>query len=211
MALSFANVYGCADIWAFIERVRQFLFDSDLTSSDEDEQPQYGRRNAQSEAESNSQGQLSSSPPGSALFRSGSGAGLGMSTAGRISAGTLPEPSLSNLHEVETMLKWISRTPLGRERLSSWVVNVDYGKKLIDIFHDAEDLESLESLHSLCVIVQGLCRSPSSSARESMLIDSTVLLNDNAMFEYVLQDELFIGIAGILECEFTHTSCAGNS
>ena len=29
----------------------------------------------------------------------------------------------------------------------------------------------------------------------------TVLLNDNAMFEYILQDELFIGIAGILECE----------
>ena len=150
MALSFANVTGCNEIWSFIERVRQYLFDSDLTSSDEDDFPANARR-VQSE-EMSRQPQTSSSPPGAALYRSG-----GMSTAGRISAGTLPEPSLSNLSEVETMLKWISRTPLGRERLSTWVIHVDYAKQLIDLFHDAEDLESLESLHSLCVIVQGLC------------------------------------------------------
>lgn len=149
MALSFANVTGCNEVWNFIERVRQYLFDSDLTSSDEDDFP--SNRRVQSE-EMARQPQTSSSPPGSALYRSG-----GMSTAGRISAGTLPEPALSNLSEVETMLKWISRTPLGRERLSTWVIHVDYAKQLIDLFHDAEDLESLESLHSLCVIVQGLC------------------------------------------------------
>lgn len=151
MALSFANVTGCNEVWTFIERVRQYLFDSDLTSSDEDDFPANARR-VQSE-EMSRQPQTSSSPPaGAALYRSG-----GMSTAGRISAGTLPEPTLSNLSEVETMLKWISRTPLGRERLSTWVIQVDYCKQLIDLFHDAEDLETLEALHLLFAIVQGLC------------------------------------------------------
>lgn len=38
-----------------------------------------------------------------------------------------------------------------------------------------------------------------------MLIRS-VLLNDNGIFEYVLQDDVFMGVVGMLECESHLTS-----
>lgn len=30
-----------------------------------------------------------------------------------------------------------------------------------------------------------------------------VLFNDNGIFEYILQDEIFLGVIGMLECECT--------
>lgn len=154
MALSFANVQGCSEIWGFIERVRQYLFDHSDSSSDGLDSPSRFD-NAESDREQRRQRSPSTSSPPGSLFRGNNVAGLGV-TASTQSSGLLPYPTLSNLNEVETALKWSSRTPLGRERLASWVVKTDYVKRLIATMTDAEDLESLDSLHTLCVVMQGI-------------------------------------------------------
>jgi hypothetical protein len=33
----------------------------------------------------------------------------------------------------------------------------------------------------------------------------TVSLNDNGLYEYLLQEDVFLGMAGIMECEFGHS------
>lgn len=71
----------------------------------------------------------------------------------------------------------------------------DFIKQLIAILHQAEDLESLEDLHALCSLMHTI----------SMCLSwdqlTPVLLNDNGVFEYILQDDVFMGVVGMLECK----------
>ncbi|KAI8452612.1 component of IIS longevity pathway SMK-1-domain-containing protein [Phakopsora pachyrhizi] len=94
----------------------------------------------------------------------------------------LPEPTLRNLPEIEAMIKWSSRSGIGRERVSTYIVKKDYISKLDQIRSEAEDLESLNDLHTLC-----------------SLLHTILLLNDAAIYEYCLQDETVLIVARILD------------
>ncbi|KAG0150581.1 hypothetical protein CROQUDRAFT_38189 [Cronartium quercuum f. sp. fusiforme G11] len=80
------------------------------------------------------------------------------------------------------MVKWACRSSFGRERVSSYILRRDYVKKLQQVKVEAEDLESLKDLHALCTLVH-----------------SILMLNDAAIYEYCLQDDIVLIVAGILD------------
>lgn len=63
------------------------------------------------------------------------------------------------------------------------MINEDYIAKLIPLVSVAEDLESLDDLHRLCHIMKMF-----------------LLLNDSAIMERVVTDDLILGVVGALEC-----------
>ena len=75
-----------------------------------------------------------------------------------------------------------SRSAQGRERVVEHILTEDYIRNLIYVFQQAEDLESLDDLHVLCGMMQAI-----------------IMLNDNGILEYVLQDDIFEGVIGALE------------
>lgn len=77
---------------------------------------------------------------------------------------------------------------------------------MIRVFNDAEDMESLDDLHSLCTMMSTICKYLSAlyRNRQSVLKNWwTVSLNDNGLYEYLLQEDVFLGMAGIMECEWS--------
>ncbi|KAI9691730.1 MAG: Platinum sensitivity protein [Bathelium mastoideum] len=96
----------------------------------------------------------------------------------------LPTPELSNLHEIEAMMRTANTSPGGRDALAKFIMNkeVDYISKLVPLVEMAEDLESLPDLHRLCNIMKTL-----------------ILLNDTAIIEFVVTDEVILGVVGALE------------
>ena len=79
-----------------------------------------------------------------------------------------------------------SATPAGRDSLSKFLISEEYIPKLLPLVSIAEDLESLTDLHRLCNIMKTL-----------------ILLNDTAIIEYVVTDEVILGVVGALECGLT--------
>ncbi|KAI9845715.1 MAG: Platinum sensitivity protein [Sclerophora amabilis] len=94
----------------------------------------------------------------------------------------LPSPELGNLTEIEHLMRGASATQPGRDSLSKFIVSEDYIPKLIPLVEMAEDLESLTDLHRLCNIMKTL-----------------ILLNDTAIIEYVVTDDIILGVVGALE------------
>ncbi|PVI05030.1 DUF625-domain-containing protein [Periconia macrospinosa] len=94
----------------------------------------------------------------------------------------LPSPDLGNLHEIENHMRAANSTPGGREALAKFVLAERYVPKLIPLVEMAEDLESASDLHRLCSIMKML-----------------ILLNDAAIIEYVVTDEVILGVVGALE------------
>ena len=78
----------------------------------------------------------------------------------------------------------------------------DYLKSLIEVMNTAEDLESLENLHALCSIMQTIREYYRALPLTQMLIDDiySVMLNDHTMYEHILEDDIFFGVVGMLEC-----------
>lgn len=95
----------------------------------------------------------------------------------------LPLPELGNLPEIENHMRAANATPGGREALAKFVLQHDYIPKLIPIVETAEDLESVSDLHRLCSIMKML-----------------ILLNDASIIEYVVTDDVVLGVVGALEC-----------
>ncbi|KAK6905071.1 hypothetical protein I203_105890 [Kwoniella mangroviensis CBS 8507] len=91
-------------------------------------------------------------------------------------------PTLANIREQEMFIRMQAKSPIGRERAVEHILNEDYIKHLITVLEQAEDLESLEDLHALCSLMQTI-----------------ILFNDNGVFEYILQDDVFMGVMGMLE------------
>lgn len=98
----------------------------------------------------------------------------------------LPTPDLRNLPEIENHMRAANATPGGREALSKFILSQNYIPKLIPLVEMAEDLESVNDLHRLCSIMKML-----------------ILLNDTSIIEYVVTDEVIIGVVGALECKTT--------
>ena len=95
---------------------------------------------------------------------------------------TLPDPELGNLPEIEHAIRMASSTQGGREALSKFLLREDYVAKIIPLVEMSEDLESLQDLHKLCNVMKSL-----------------ILLNDNAIIEHLVTDEIITGVVGALE------------
>jgi len=108
--------------------------------------------------------------------------GLSDDIGENISPILLPDPELSNLHEIENHMRAANGAPGGREALAKFVLNKNYIPKLLPLVETAEDLESASDLHRLCSIMKML-----------------ILLNDAAIIEYVVTDEVILGVVGALE------------
>jgi len=98
----------------------------------------------------------------------------------------LPAPDLGNLPEIEQIVRAASMTQNGRDALSKFLIRDDYLNKLVPLVSMAEDLESLTDLHRLCNIMKSL-----------------ILLNDNAIIELVVSDDIILGVVGALECTWS--------
>ncbi|KAF2191488.1 DUF625-domain-containing protein [Zopfia rhizophila CBS 207.26] len=108
--------------------------------------------------------------------------GLSDDIGDNISPIMLPPPDLGNLPEIENHMRAANATPGGRESLAKFILQQDYIPKLIPLVEMAEDLESASDLHRLCSIMKML-----------------ILLNDTAIIEYVVTDEVLLGVVGALE------------
>ncbi|SJX61231.1 related to PSY2-subunit of protein phosphatase PP4 complex [Sporisorium reilianum f. sp. reilianum] len=166
MALSFQEAEGCNEVWEFLTEVQKHfmgLAEEALTDSPPTTPNPH-------------------SPTG-VLGMSASDSGLEplLNILGDYKS--LPEPSLANLEKIDARLKdTIARGPMMREKLTTWLMQSHYIRKLVPFFHTVEELEALPSLHMLCTIMQTI-----------------LLLNDSFLFEYILQDDVFLGVVGMLE------------
>jgi protein phosphatase 4 regulatory subunit 3 len=70
---------------------------------------------------------------------------------------------------------------------------------MIDVMHQAEDLENLDNLHSLCALMQTIRESSSPPLKEAK-IHYVVMMSDHSMYEHILDDDRFFGVLGMLEC-----------
>jgi hypothetical protein len=97
----------------------------------------------------------------------------------------LPAPELGNLPDIENAMRMANSSAAGRDALAKFTVSADYVTKLVPLVEMAEDLESLSDLHRLCTIMKTL-----------------ILLNDTAIIEYAVTDDVVLGVVGALECAF---------
>lgn len=84
---------------------------------------------------------------------------------------------------------------------SSDFLSQDYIKQMIDVLTMAEDMESLDSLHALCSLMQTI-RGSSHWLRDRLVLPRSVMLNDHSMYEHIVEDDIFLGVVGMLECTF---------
>lgn len=73
-------------------------------------------------------------------------------------------------------------SPLKRERLANAIEHEQYIKKLLNLFHICEDLETEEGLHHLYEIFKAI-----------------FILNKNTLFEIMFVDENILDVLGVLE------------
>ncbi|KAF9915417.1 Platinum sensitivity protein [Lobosporangium transversale] len=95
---------------------------------------------------------------------------------------TLPDPDISNLAEIEILIKEAQNGINEKEKLAGYIIIDNYIDKLFPILETCEDLESRSDLHLLHGIMLGI-----------------IMLNDIAIIQYILKDEIIIGCLGMLE------------
>ena len=105
-----------------------------------------------------------------------------ITTANIIRSGRLPQPQMGIIGEIDTAIKALARTAIVKERVCEYIQNEvrdevigltrslhpsnlspllqEYIKALIDVFRQAEDLESLHDLHALFGCLQTIRASP---------------------------------------------------
>ncbi|OAD73714.1 hypothetical protein PHYBLDRAFT_181326 [Phycomyces blakesleeanus NRRL 1555(-)] len=92
-----------------------------------------------------------------------------------------PAPELSNLSRIASIVT-SARSPKEKERLSAYILNENYIDKLLPVFKTCEDLESIDDLHTLFTIMKTI-----------------ILLNDTTIIDYIIRDEIVLGVMGMLE------------
>ncbi|KAH9049110.1 component of IIS longevity pathway SMK-1-domain-containing protein [Lactarius hengduanensis] len=105
-----------------------------------------------------------------------------ITTASIIRTGHLPQPALGIIMEIDRAIRTLCRTPAIKDKICEFVQRADYIKAMIDVMHQAEDLENLENLHSLCALVQTI-----------------LMMSDHNMYDHILDDDRFFGVLGMLE------------
>ncbi|KAI8603016.1 component of IIS longevity pathway SMK-1-domain-containing protein [Dissophora ornata] len=95
---------------------------------------------------------------------------------------SLPDPDISNLAEIENLIKEAQNGMNEKEKLAAFIIIDNYIDKLFPILETCEDLESRSDLHLLHGIMLGI-----------------IMLNDIAIIQYILKDEVIVGCLGMLE------------
>ncbi|CAD6928722.1 unnamed protein product [Tilletia controversa] len=172
MALSFQEAEGCHELWEFLTEVQKHFILVDQ------------RQGTEYMLDPDGEDSPTGTPnPNSPTHTLGFGPGSMEDLAQVIENFNLPEPHLATLIQIELKLKEAaSKGQTVRDRVAEWMLRENYIQKLLPVFQDAEELENLDSLHLLCTIIQ-----------------SILMLNDNAIFEHILQDDVFLGVVGMLE------------
>jgi len=93
----------------------------------------------------------------------------------------LPPPNLKHLDQIIQLLN-TTVTPLSKERLALTIIKEGYLKKLVDLFHTVEELESLPELHKLFEIFKRL-----------------VMLNSSNLLQQIFSKEYVFDVMGALE------------
>lgn len=96
-----------------------------------------------------------------------------------------PIPELSNLGEIEHAIGTTSQSAQGRDMLTKFLLGEDYIRKLLPLIEMAEDLEALQELHRL-----------------NKIMKMFILLNDNQVVEYMVSEEMVMGVLAALECAY---------
>ncbi|KAK0547392.1 Platinum sensitivity protein [Tilletia horrida] len=173
MALSFQEAEGCHELWEFLTEVQKHFILVDSR----------GGADGYALDPDGDDSPTGTPNPNSPAHTLGFGPGSMDDISLAIENFTLPDPSLATLHQIELRVKdAASKGQSVRDRVAEWLLRENYIKKLLPVFNDAEELEVLDSLHLLCTIIQ-----------------SILMLNDNAIFEHILQDDVFLGVVGMLE------------
>jgi protein phosphatase 4 regulatory subunit 3 len=102
----------------------------------------------------------------------------------------LPSPALSNLPEIDSIMRSATTSPQGRDSLGKFVVQEDYVRRIVPLVEEAEDLEDLDSLHRL-----------------SSIMKTFILLNDTQIIEHMMSDGIVDGVVGALECRTFVDEC----
>ncbi|KAI9448098.1 component of IIS longevity pathway SMK-1-domain-containing protein [Lactarius indigo] len=105
-----------------------------------------------------------------------------ITTASIMRSGHLPQPALGIIMEIDRAIRTLCRTPAIKDKICEFIQRADYIKAMIDVMHQAEDLENLENLHSLCALVQTI-----------------LMMSDHNMYDHILDDDRFFGVLGMLE------------
>ncbi|KAJ3296307.1 Platinum sensitivity protein [Borealophlyctis nickersoniae] len=95
---------------------------------------------------------------------------------------SLATPTLGNLKELEQMILEISRTIFARDALVTTIMESNFLGKLLPLLETCEDLEQTEDLHRLSTIMRTI-----------------IFLNDTGIYEYILRDDVFLKVVGMLE------------
>ncbi|CAH1953788.1 unnamed protein product [Acanthoscelides obtectus] len=94
----------------------------------------------------------------------------------------LPSCELSRLEDISELIGSCLSSPMRKEKLAAAIESEGYIRKLINLFHMCEDLESLEGLHHLYDIFKNI-----------------FLLNKNVLFDTMFSDDLIFDVVGCLE------------
>ncbi|KAG9010898.1 Platinum sensitivity protein [Tulasnella sp. JGI-2019a] len=175
-ALSFQDLEGCAEIWDFILEVQKHF----RGKNDPNNLLNGGVGPNGSVGGGGVVG--GGGPSSSPLSHRGVGGQRPISANTIVQAGRLPEPTLGIISEIDKAIKFIGRTSQGREKICEYLVREDYIKQLIETFARAEDLEALSDLHALCSLMQTI-----------------LTMNDHPVYDYILQDDVWMGVLGMLE------------
>lgn len=94
----------------------------------------------------------------------------------------LPPCEVSRLEQISDLISNCLTTPMRKEKLAAAIESEGYIRRLINLFHMCEDLESTERLYHLYDIFKNI-----------------FLLNKNVLFETMFSDDLIFDVVGCLE------------
>ncbi|KAF9907190.1 Platinum sensitivity protein [Linnemannia zychae] len=95
---------------------------------------------------------------------------------------TLPDPDISNLAEIEHLIKEAQSGTNEKEKLAAFIIMDSYIDKLFPILETCEDLDNYADLHILHDIMLGI-----------------IMLNDIAIIQHILKDEIILNCVAMLQ------------
>ncbi|KAI8622308.1 component of IIS longevity pathway SMK-1-domain-containing protein [Chytriomyces sp. MP71] len=102
---------------------------------------------------------------------------------------TLPIPSLSTIKEIEEAMFAGSKGAYGRNQLSKFILQENYIEKILPLLEMCEDMDCTDELYSL-----------------SHIMKMIVFLNEQKIYAYILQDDVFPIVVGMLEYDREYPS-----
>lgn len=104
-----------------------------------------------------------------------------------LNAEELPPPELRHLSRIAAVLQ--DASPFSRDRIAEQAMVPNYLRRLLDIFHDLEDLEDTAGLHSMYSVVRNF-----------------IMLNDTMLLETLVNEENVMDVVGALEYDPEQTA-----